>query len=158
MAYAKLSDMLNASEGEAYITINGQRRLLFEIAKLSAQLEYSVTEKRMLGNRMKQHKVTGIAGSGSMTMYFANSELLKQATDYINSGIYTEITIKVTNKDPKSTFGTSEVLLNNVIISSLLVAYLEGDSEDPITHDTDFTFDGIESMSSFTTPSIFKTN
>ena len=93
-----------------------------------------------------------------MTMYFANSELLNQAISYINSGRNPEITIKVTNKDPKSTYGTSEVLLSNVIISSVLAAYLEGDSEDPITHDTDFTFDNITGMSSLVTPDIFKAN
>ena len=152
MEFTKLSDTLNAAEGTAFITINGSVRRLFELSNIKAQLEYVVTAKRMLGSRMTQHKVVGLEGTGSLTMYFANSQLLHQALSYLNGQAYTGITIKIKNEDPASTIGTQEVALYNCILNTVPVAALDDSSDDPITFDTDFTFDGIEPLSSFSLP------
>lgn len=150
--FTKLADTINAHEGKAYITINGSNRELFEISSLKAQIELTVSGKRMLGNRMTQHKVTGAEGTGSMTMYFMNSELLQQTITYLNSGTFPTISLKVINEDAQSTIGKQDVVLSNVIINTIPVASLDDGSDDPITVDTDFTFDGISAQSTFVLP------
>lgn len=154
--YTKLSDTISAREGKAYITINGQNRELFEISALTAQIDLNVLERRLLGHRMTQHKVVGATGTGSMTMYFMNSEMQNQAIQYMRSGQFRSFKLQVKNEDPASTVGKQEVVLLNVIPASIPAAILDDQSDDPITFDTDFTFDNIENLASFKLPENYR--
>lgn len=154
--YVRLADTISSKEGKAYITGNNINRELFEISSLKAQLDLNVQARNMLGHRMTQHKVTGAEGTGSMTMYFMNSDMLKLAIAYINNGSYGGLTIKVRNEDSQSTIGTQEVLLLNVLLKTIPVTTLDDQSEDPITIDTDFTFDSIEGLSYFNLPENYR--
>lgn len=154
--YTRLSDTLSAKEGKAYITIDGQNRELFEISALTAQIDLSVQERRMLGHRMTQHKVVGATGTGSMTMYFMNSEMLNQAIQYLRTGNYKGLKVQVKNEDPQSTIGKQEVVLSNVILATIPVTTLDDQSDDPITFDTDFTFDDIEVLEGFKLPENYR--
>ena len=73
------SDTVSGHEGKGFITIDGHNREAFGLSKFKTDLELTVSEKRMLGHRMTQHKVTGAKGSGSMTMYHMNSEMINYA-------------------------------------------------------------------------------
>lgn len=154
--YTRLADTISSHEGKAYITINGQNRELFEISALTAQIDLIVQERRMLGHRMTQHKVVGATGTGSMTIYFMNSEMLNQAIQYLKTGNYKGLKLQVKNEDPQSTVGKQEVVLLNVILTSLPAAILDDSSDDPITFDTDFTFDDIEILESFKLPENYR--
>lgn len=154
--YTRLNDTISSTEGKAYITINGVNRELFEIVSLKAQLDMKVQSKRMLGHRMTQHKVIGAEGTGSMTMYFMNSDMLKLAINYIKNGKYGGLKLQVKNEDSASTVGSQEVLLLNVILNTIPVAALDSDSEDPLTIDTDFTFDDIEGLNYFDLPENYR--
>ena len=154
--YARLPDTISAHEGKAYITIDGQNRELFEISSLTAQIDLTVQERRMLGHRMTQHKVVGASGTGSMTIYFMNSQMLNQAIQYLRTGNYKGLKIQVKNEDPQSTVGKQEVVLLNVILATIPVTTLDDQSDDPITFDTDFTFDDIENLESFRLPENYR--
>lgn len=154
--YTRLADTISSKEGKAYITINGSNRELFEIVSLKAQLDLIVQSKRMMGHRMLQHKVTGAEGTGSMTMYFMNSDMLRLALEYIKNGKYGGLKLQVKNEDEQSTIGTQEVLLTNVLLKTIPVASLDSDSDDPLTIDTDFTFDNIEGLSFFDLPENYR--
>ena len=154
--YTRLSDTLSAKEGKAYITIDGQNRELFEISALTAQIDLTVQERRMLGHRMTQHKVVGATGTGSMTMYFMNSQMLNQAIQYLRTGNYKGLKIQAKNEDPQSTVGKQEVVLLNVILATIPVTTLDDQSDDPITFDTDFTFDDIEVLEGFKLPENYR--
>lgn len=121
--YTRLADTLSAKEGKAYITINGQNRELFEISSLNAQIEMVVQERRMLGHRMTQHKIVGANGTGSMTMYFMNSQMLNQAIQYIKTGQFKGFKIQAKNDDPQSTIGRQEVILLNVLPTTFPAAF-----------------------------------
>ncbi len=156
MNYTRLTDTISSKEGKAFITMNGVNRELFEISSLSAQLELNVQARRMLGHRMTQHKVTGAEGTGSMTMYFMNSDMLRLALAYIKNGSYGGIKLQIKNEDEQSTIGTQEVVLLNVLLSTIPVTSLDDQSDDPITIDTDFTFDDIEGLSYFDLPENYR--
>lgn len=154
--YLRLADTISSKEGKAYITINGQNRELFEISSLTAQLDLKIHARQMLGHRMTQHKVVGAEGTGNMTMYFMNSDMLKLAIAYIKNGSYGGIKLQVKNEDEQSTIGKQEVVLLNVILATIPVATLNDQSDDPITIDTSFTFDDIEGLSFFDLPANYR--
>ena len=105
---------------------------------------------------MTQHKVVGAEGTGSMTMYFMNSEMLRMAIEYIKNGKMPEIKLQIKNEDNQSTVGKQEVILLGVVLNSIPVASIDDSSDDPITVDTDFTFDDIEGLSYFDLPSNYR--
>ena len=154
--YTRLAVTISALEGKAYFTIVGHYRELFEISALTAQIDLIVQERRMLGHRMTQHKVVGATGTGSMTIYFMNSQMLNQAIQYLRTGNYKGLKIQVKNEDSQSTIGKQEVVLLNVILTTIPVATLDDQSDDPITFDTDFTFDDIEVLESFKIPENYR--
>ncbi len=154
--YTRLADTISSKEGKAYITINGSNRELFEISSLKAQLELNVQARNMLGHRMTQHKVIGAEGTGSMTMYFMNSDMLKLAIAYINNGSYGGLSLQIRNEDSQSTVGAQEVVLQNVLLKTIPIATLDDQSDDPITIDTDFTFDSIQGLEYFGTPANYR--
>lgn len=153
--YLRLADTISAKEGSAFIIINGVSRPLFEVSTLKAQLDLTVQTRKMLGNRMAQHKIVGAEGTGSMTMYFMNSDMLKLAIGYLSNGNFGTISIRVINEDSQSSVGSQEVMLNNVLLKTIPVASLDDQSDDPITVDTDFTFDSISNMKYFNNPEGF---
>lgn len=150
--YTQYSDTLSASEGSGYITRNGQNRKLYDISKVDAHVELKVSERKLLGHRMSQHKVVGATGSGSATFYFMNSDALKEFLDYKKTGKYGGSTMQFTNEDPQSTIGRQTVTLYHVVLNTIPVAYLEDNSEDPVTFDSDFTFDDCDCLEAFQLP------
>ena len=57
-----------------------------------------------------------------------NSEMLNQAIQYLRTGNYRGLKLQVKNEDPQSTVGKQEVVLSNVIFSSVPVAILDDSS------------------------------
>lgn len=150
--YTRLADTISSKEGKVFITIDGKNRELFEVSSLKAQLDLIIQSRRMMGHRMTQHKVVGAEGTGSMTMYFMNSDMLKLAIAYIKEGRYGGLKIQVKNEDAQSTIGSQEVVMINVLLKTIPVTTIDDQSEDPITIDTDFTFDDLEGLSYFDLP------
>lgn len=150
--YTKIKDIVNASEGTAYITVDGQNRYFFELAKLEASIEFTVAAKRLMGHRMKQHKVMNAEGKGSISMYNVSPAALAIYTQYVKEGKVPEISIQTTNEDPASTVGRRVVVMRGCVLAKAPVVYLEDDSEDLSPTDTDFTFDDVDELESYTLP------
>lgn len=153
--YLRIDDTISGNEGKVFATINNSNRELFETASLRAQLNLRVIEKNILGHKMTQHKVVGATGTGSASLYFMNSEQLNQYIDFIKTGKRPQTKLQVKNENPNSTIGKQEVVLLNVIFATIPVAAVE-ESDDPITFDSDFTYDGIENLESFVLPANFR--
>ena len=147
--YTKIADLVTGSEGSAYITVDGENRYFFELAKVEASIEFTVIAKKLLGHRMKQHKVVGAEGKGSITMYNVSPTA---SAIYIDEGKTPSISIQTTNEDSGSTIGRRVVVMRNCILSKVPVAYLEDGSEDLDSKDTDFTFDDVDNLESYVFP------
>lgn len=150
--YTKISDLVTGNEGSAYITVNGENRHFFELAKIDANIEFTVIAKKLLGHRMKQHKVAGAEGKGSITMYNVSPAALAVYNQYIKEGKTPEISIQTTNEDTGSTIGRRTVVMRNCILAKVPVVYLDDSSEELNTTDTDFTFDNVDDLESYVLP------
>lgn len=154
--YVRLADTISSKEGSAFVTIDGQNRELFEISSLKSQLELIIQERQMLGHRMTQHKVVGAKGTGNMVMYFMNSDMLRLAIKYIKEGKYGGLKLQVKNEDSQSTIGRQDVVMLNVLLATIPVATLDDQSDDPITIETDFTYDDLEGLEYFDLPENYR--
>ena len=150
--YTKINDLVTGSEGSAYITTDGQNRYFFELSKIEANIEFTVIAKKLLGHRMKQHKVVGAEGKGTVTMYNVSPAALAIYQQYIKEGKTPQISIQTTNEDTGSTIGRRTVVMRNCILAKVQVAYLEDGSEDLNTTDSDFTFDDVDELESYVLP------
>lgn len=150
--YTKINDLVTGSEGSAYITTDGRNRYFFELSKIEANIEFTVIAKKLLGHRMKQHKVVGAEGKGTVTMYNVSPAALAIYQQYIKEGKTPQISIQTTNEDTGSTIGRRTVVMRNCILAKVPVAYLEDGSEDLNTTDSDFTFDDVDELESYVLP------
>ena len=150
--YTKINDLVTGSEGSAYITTDGQNRYFFELSKIEANIEFTVIAKKLLGHRMKQHKVVGAEGKGTVTMYNVSPAALAIYQQYIKEGKTPQISIQTTNEDTGSTIGRRTVVMCNCILAKVPIAYLEDGSEDLNTTDSDFTFDDVDELESYVLP------
>ena len=150
--YTKIADLVTGSEGSAYITVDGENRYFFELAKVEASIEFTVIAKKLLGHRMKQHKVVGAEGKGTLGIYNVSPATLAIYQKYIDEGKTPSISIQTTNEDFSSTIGRRVVVMRNCILSKVPVVYLEDGSEDLNSSDTDFTFDDVDNLESYVFP------
>ena len=150
--YTKLADLVTGSEGRAFITVDGQNRYFFELSKIEANIEFTVLARKLLGHRMKQHKVVGAEGKGNITMYNISPTSLAVYQQYIKEGKVPQISIQTNNEDESSTIGRRTVVMRNCILAKVPVAYLEDGSEDLNTTDSDFTFDDVDELESYVLP------
>lgn len=153
MGFLKAGDVINGREGTAFVTINGRNIAMFFLKNIEASVELTKTEVPVLGKRMTQQKVTGAAGSGSMTIHKVTSEFARIGIDYIKTGKVPPITIKVTNSDPQSSIGRQSTLLKGVLLDSIVIAKLDVEAE-TLDEDVDFTFDDATLLEKFKTPKL----
>jgi len=148
----KIADLITGNEGSAYITVDGKNRYFFELSKIESNIEFTVIAKKLLGHRMKQHKVVGAEGKGSMSIYNVSPTALAAYQQWIKKGSVPTISIQTTNEDAASTIGRRTVVMRNVILAKVPVAALDDSSEDLSVTETDFTFDDLDDLESYVLP------
>lgn len=150
--YTKINDLVTGNEGTAYITLNGQNRYFFELSKIEASVEFTVVSKKLLGHRMKQHKVVGAEGKGSLTLYNVSPAAAEIYQQYVKEGKTPVISIQTTNEDAGSTIGRRTVVMRNVMLAKVPVVCLDDSSEDLNTVDIDFTYDDLDNLEDYVLP------
>ena len=150
--YTKIKDLVSGNEGSAYITVDGENRYFFELSKIEANIEFTVLSRKLFGHRMKQHKIVGAEGKGSMSIYNVSPAALAIYNQYIKDGKMPEISIQTTNEDSQASIGRRTVVMRSCILAKVPVVYLDDSSEDLNTSDIDFTFDDMDNLESYAFP------
>lgn len=143
-------DSISAKEGMVYITIEGQVHEFAELIKFEARVDYIKADVKSVGKRMKGSKIVGGEGSGSMEFYYHRPEMRQMAHTYVKTGKAPIFDVQVVNADITSRAGKQTALVKNVVPDSALVAALDGDSDDVLKDETDFTFDNFDFLDQFT--------
>ena len=99
---------------------------------------------------MTGHKTTGMSGSGKMTLYYLTPLFRQMLKQYKDTGVDIYFDLVVENNDPSSSAGKQTVLLMDCNLDSVLLTKLDGDSDDPLEEDADFTFEDYDILQEFT--------
>lgn len=142
-------DAVSGKEGRAYAKINGNNEEMFFAKSIEASVEKSKSQVKAIGKRMVGHKTTGGEGTGSMTLYYMTPLFRQKLTEWKRTGIDTYFDMVIENSDPGSTAGTQTVLLIGVNLNSTVLAKLDGDSDDPLEEEVDFTFEDFAYLTDF---------
>lgn len=143
------SDPISAKEGMVYVTIDGQTYEYAELLKFEAKVDYTVADVKAIGKRMKGGKIVGAEGTGSMTVYYHRPEMRELALEYVRTGKSPIMDIQVVNSDAMSSAGTQTAILKNVVPKGAVIAMLDGESDDLLKEDIDFTFDDFDFLDRF---------
>lgn len=142
-------DTISGKEGRAYAKINGNNEELFFAKSIEANVDKNKSEVKSIGKRMTGHKVTGLNGTGSMTLYYLTPLFRSMIADYKKTGVDLYFDMVIENEDPQSSAGKQSILLMGCNIDSTVLAKLDGDSDDPLEEDTDFTFEDFDILTPF---------
>ena len=143
-------DTISGKEGRAYAKIDGNNEDLFFAKTIESTVEKSKSEVKAIGKRMTGHKTTGGNGTGSMTLYYLTPlfrDMIKQWKE-TGQDIYFDMVIE--NDDQESSAGKQSVLLIDCNLDSVVLGKLDGDSDDPLDEDVDFTFEDFDILTPFT--------
>lgn len=150
MAKLKSFDPISGKEGVAYAKINGNNEELFFAKTIEASVEKAKSEIKAIGRRMTGHKTTGMSGSGKMTLYYLTPLFRQMLKQYKDTGVDIYFDLVVENNDPSSSAGKQTTLLMDCNLDSVVLTKLDGNSDDPLEEDADFTFEDYDILQEFT--------
>ena len=142
-------DTISGKEGRAYAKIDGNNEDLFFAKTIESTVEKSKSEVKAIGKRMTGRKTTGGNGTGSMTLYYMTPLFRQMIKQWKETGqdIYFDMVIE--NDDQESSAGKQSVLLIDCNLDSVVLGKLDGDSDDPLDEDVDFTFEDFDILTPF---------
>ena len=142
-------DTISGKEGRAYAKINGNNEELFMAKTIEANVEKNKSEIKAIGKRMTGHKTTGANGAGSMTLYYMTPLFRAMIKQWKETGVDVYFDMVVENDDQESSAGKQTTLLIGCNLDSVVLAKLDGDSDDALDEDVDFTFEDFDILTSF---------
>ncbi len=144
----RAKDALSAKLAECYVTIEGNRYLLFQAKNFEAKFEKDKKEVAILGKTGKGNKSTGWAGSGSLTIYH-NTEIFNDLLErFKETGEDIYFDAQVTNEDPTSDAGRNTKIYKDCNIDGAVLQSFDADG-DWLEQEIDFTFEDYESPEKF---------
>lgn len=149
MAILLNDDVISGKEGTVFVTIDGRVHEFAEIVKIEARVNLLKADVKAVGKRMKGSKVVGAEGVGSWTIHYHRPEMREYVYNFVKNGVNPKIDVMITNADMTSKAGRQSVLLKNLVPDSALIAMLDGDTEDTMTDESDFTWDDLEILERF---------
>jgi len=145
-------DLVAGSQGECYVTIEGNRYNFASIKELNIEFEKTKTEARVLGKTGTINKATGWKGTGDGTMYYNQSVLRMLLYRYAQTGEDVYFDIQVSNEDATSNRGRQTVIAKNCNTDGGVLAALNAEDE-ILEEDISFTYDDFEIPEKFINPS-----
>ena len=154
MSWLLERDALNGKSGKAFMPIGGKNYEMFGLKKFQSDAEFQEADFKVVGTTLVQKKTTGVALTGSATIYYGTPMFLQQLQTYLKTGRLPYFTIQITNDDPSTSVGVQTVALYNVKLAKMPVAMLDADSE-WLESEISFSFTNVEVLSAFHDPSSY---
>lgn len=138
---------LSTKSARVFIQRNGQNLLFAECTEFKPKIKKNKEKVKTIGSFSTKNKFTGWEGSGSISGYVVNSNIIANEMDSLRTGREQRFNIvaKYYGDDEQ---GTQTVLYKSVSLDEIDPGALKGD-DGLISFETDFTFDDIELVETF---------
>lgn len=127
---------------------DGRRKILANLIKMDAKIEYGKTQYPILGLTVKPSKKGPGTITGSMTLHYNTSVWRECAMEYKKTGKDTYFDLQIVNDDPDNGLGKQSVILYGVNFDSIQLALVDAEAE-YLTEELAFTANDWDLESSF---------
>ena len=148
MAYLNANDVINATEGTVLVNVDGNVREAAEVSTITCSVNFDKSDIKTISTRVIQKKMNTWSGTGTMSVYFSTSFWAEMIIDFINTGKVPEFSLTGVIDDPQTVLGGMRVRLNHCKLDGGDLFKLST-SDDNLTADYNFTFEGAEIVNSF---------
>lgn len=145
----KANQAISGKEGTVFVTVGSKRYDMAELKTIKATATMKTAKVQAIGMRVEKEKVVGAALSGDMTAHYFSNVARMAINQYIKTGVYPDITIKITNADIQALKGRHTVLLKEVILKESTLAELDGTSEDTLEESSSFSYGDYDILETF---------
>jgi len=136
-------EAVHGAQGEAFVTIDGNRYKFANVINLDARYDKSKTKVPIMGRVSKGNKSAGGEGTGSATFHYNTSIFRELLYRYQETGEDIYFDIQVTNEDASATVGRQTTILKDCNMDGGIVALIDADAE-YLEDSFDFTFERFE--------------
>ena len=134
-------DILSGEQGEIWATLpNGREMCVMHAKNIEASVSYDKEQVPILGKRGKGNRKTGETYSGTMTLYYVDSNFRELAENYKDTGTDFYFDMRIINKDNTTHTGQQIIILRDCNFDELIITKLDADSS-VLEEDVSFTFE-----------------
>jgi hypothetical protein len=142
-------DAVNGQMGMVFWTVNGIRKKMFNITKLSAKAEIDLKDVPLLGTTRMGHKPGGVKFSFEGEIYDNSPALTAMIIQYKRTGLLPSFDTEVYNYDPQAlNVGSRICILKDCQIKGGVLAQVDT-SGDFLKSDISGTFEDVELPKNF---------
>lgn len=116
---------IHGAEGSAYVTIEGNRYLLFQLKDFDGSFEKDKTKIPRLGTRIKGNRSNLVSGVWTATCYYNMDIFRKVMMMYVKEHKDIYFDIQITNDDPNSNAGRHTVIFRDCNIDGSSMAKID---------------------------------
>lgn len=142
-AIMQAQDPIDGREGSAYVNIEGQRYLLFQLKNFEDEITKSKTEINRLGTTVAGNRSTGAKGTFTATLWY-NTDIFRDLMyRYWKTGQDVYFDLQITNDDPNSSAGRHTVVYKGCNIDKTTMSKIDVDNN-ILDEQISGTFEDIE--------------
>jgi hypothetical protein len=145
----KPNDAVSAKLGKCYVIIDGQRELWLNVKNIEVKATIDSTDVPRLGSFVKGSRATGMAYSGTMTIYKVNPRIDNIIQQMADTGLVPYFDIQTVNEDPTAKNGRDVKLIKDCHLDGdIVIAAMDGDGEF-LEQEVNFNAGGVQPLEKF---------
>lgn len=148
LATMRAQDAVSSQLASAFVTIEGNRYLLFQAKSFEANFKKTKKEVAILGRTSQGHKASGWSGTFKLTIYH-NTEIFNDMFErYKNTGEDIYFDLQVTNEDPSSAAGRNTKIYKDCNLDEGVLQSFDA-AGDALEQSLSGTFEDFESAEKY---------
>ncbi|MGX7196729.1 phage tail tube protein [Enterococcus olivae] len=133
-------DSIKLNAGTVSANVDGRNIDLLEVEEVDARVTINKEEQGALGRAFRGHKITSLAGAGTLNVKKVSSMWSVMVETYKKTGVFPTLTITGTTEDKSSSTGKEVVSLSGVIPDEITLFTLSA-SDGIAMNEMSYTFD-----------------
>lgn len=144
----RAQDALSSKLASAYITVSGNRYLLFQAKSYEANFKKTKKKIAILGRTSEGNRASGWAGTFKLVIYYNTPIFNEMFERYKNTGEDIYFDLQVTNEDPTSAAGRNTIIYKDCNLDDGVLQSFDA-AGDMLEQSVNGTFEDFEAPEKF---------